>query len=176
MPSSIARFGIDPHVRAGINRAADWLANAGYEVVDAEPSQIAEAAVAWFDAIWADIGTLWPGTEPVAGRDEVKLVKASLAQRMFKPVQAAQPEAWKAVYQLGSAWSRSSQDHPVVVAPVCCERPWLIDEDISRIARIGVAMRMVVPVNILGLPSCARPVNGRLKALRSDASRPTSSA
>jgi hypothetical protein len=96
---------------------------------------------------------------------------------MFKPVdQAAQPEAWKAVYQLGSAWSRFSQDHPVVLAPVCCERP-LIDEDISRIARIGVAMRMVVPVNILGLPSCARPVlNGRPKALRSDASRPTSSA
>ena len=35
---------------------------------------------------------------------------------------------------------------------------WLIDEDISRIAEIGKAMRMVVPVNILGLPSCAVPV------------------
>jgi amidase len=30
--------------------------------------------------------------------------------------------------------------------------------DITRIAEIGVAMRMVVPVNILGLPSCAVPV------------------
>ena len=179
-PASRSRATIGASAEAICSASAatpDWLANAGYEVVDAEPSQIAEAAVAWFDAIWADIGTLWPGTEPVAGRDEVKMVKASLAQRMFEPVdQAAQLEAWKAVYQLGSAWSRSSQDHPVVLAPVCCERPWLIDEDISRIARIGVAMRMVVPVNILGLPSCARPVNGRLKALRSDASRLTSSA
>ena len=35
--------GIDPHVRAGIDRAADWLADAGYEVVDAEPPQIGEA-------------------------------------------------------------------------------------------------------------------------------------
>ncbi|MGH3200000.1 MAG: amidase family protein [Streptosporangiaceae bacterium] len=45
-----------------------------------------------------------------------------------------------------------------MLAPVCCERPWLVGDDISRIAEIGVAMRMVVPVNILGLPSCAVPV------------------
>jgi amidase len=45
-----------------------------------------------------------------------------------------------------------------VLSPVCCERPWLVGEDVSRIAEIGVAMRMVVPVNILGLPSCAVPV------------------
>jgi amidase len=45
-----------------------------------------------------------------------------------------------------------------VLAPVCCERPWLVDEDISRIEEISEAMRMVVPVNVLGLPSCAVPV------------------
>jgi amidase len=43
---------------------------------------------------------------------------------------------------------------------VCCERPWLVDEDVSRIGEIATAMRMVVPVNILGLPSCAVPVGG----------------
>ena len=32
-----AGAGIDPHVRAGVDRAADWLAQAGYDVVDAEP-------------------------------------------------------------------------------------------------------------------------------------------
>lgn len=81
-------------MRAGVDRAADWLANAGYEVGDAEPPQIAEAAAAWFDAIWADVGTLRPGMERVAGRDEAEFVKACLAQGMFKPVdQAAQLEA-----------------------------------------------------------------------------------
>ena len=151
--------GIDPHVRAGIDRAADWLADAGYEVVDAEPPQIAEVAAAWYDAIWADVGALWPGMEPVAGADEVEFVGACLATGTFKPVdQAAQLAAWVAVYQLGAAWTQFSQDHPVVLAPVCCERPWVVDEDISRIAEIATAMRMVVPVNILGLPSCAVPV------------------
>src|ERR671937_2891540 len=39
--------GIDPQVRAGVGRAAGWLADAGYHFVDAEPPQIAEAAGAW---------------------------------------------------------------------------------------------------------------------------------
>jgi amidase len=41
---------------------------------------------------------------------------------------------------------------------VCCERAWPIGDDITRIAEIGRAMRMVVSVNVLGLPSCAVPV------------------
>ena len=151
--------GIDPHVRAGIDRTADWLADAGYEVVDAEPPQIAEVAAAWFEAIWADVGALWPGMEPVTGPDEVEFVRSCLATGVFKPVdQAAQLAAWIALYRLGAAWAQFSQDHPVVLAPVCCERPWLVDDDISRIEEIATAMRMVVPINVLGLPSCAVPV------------------
>ena len=41
---------------------------------------------------------------------------------------------------------------------MCCERPWLIDDDCTRVAEIARAMRMVVAVNILGLPGCALPV------------------
>ena len=72
--------------------------------------------------------------------------------------QAAQLATWVALHQLGAAWAQFSQDHPVVLAPVCCERPWLVDDEVSRIGEIAAAMRMVVPVNILGLPSCAVPV------------------
>ena len=72
--------------------------------------------------------------------------------------QEAQLAAWVAVYELGAAWAQFSQDHPVVLSPVCCERPWVIGEDISRAGEIAMAMRMVVSVNILGLPSCAVPV------------------
>ncbi len=45
-----------------------------------------------------------------------------------------------------------------MLSPVCCERPWFVDDDITRAGEIAMAMRMVVPVNILGLPSCAVPV------------------
>jgi amidase len=151
--------GIDPHVRAGVDRAADWLAETGYEVVDAEPPQIAEATAAWVEAMYADVGTIWPGMAPIAGTGVLEFIDACLNQGVFKPVdQAAQLGAWVAVYQLGAAWGQFLEDHPVVLSPVCCERPWLVGEDITRVGEIAVAMRMVVPVNILGLPSCAVPV------------------
>ncbi|MGZ6671048.1 MAG: amidase [Solirubrobacteraceae bacterium] len=151
--------GIDPHVRAGIDRAADWLADAGYEVVDAEPPQITETAATWFDVIWADVGALWPGMEPIAGPDEVAFVARCMTTDTFQPVdQAAQLAAWVAVFRHGAAWAQFLHDHPVVLSPVCCERPWLIDADIARLEEIAAAMRMVVAVNVLGLPSCAVPV------------------
>lgn len=151
--------GIDPHVRAGIDRAAGWLADAGYDVVDAEPPQIGEATAAWVNAMFADVGTIWPGMEPVAGTGVRDFIDACIAQGVFKPVdQAAQLAAWIAGYQIGSGWGQFLRDHPVVLSPVSCERPWLVGDDISRIGEIATAMRMVLPVNILGLPSCAVPV------------------
>jgi amidase len=154
-----AGAGIDPHVLAGIDRAADSLADAGYEIVDAEPPQIAEATQAWVDAIWAEVGILLPNLEPIAGPDQLEFIGACLTQGVFKPVdQAAQLAVWIGVHQLGAAWGRFLQDHPIVLSPVCCERPWVVGEDVARIGEIAMAMRMVVPVNILGLPSCAVPV------------------
>jgi len=154
-----AGAGIDPQVRAGIDRAAGWLADAGYEVSEVEPPQINKVAQCWFDAIWADVGALWPGMRPITGDGEIGFVEACLAQGVFKPVdQTAQRAAWAEVYQHSAAWNQFFQDYPVVLSPVCCERPWLINDDHSRVAQIAKAMRMVVAVNILGLPSCAIPV------------------
>jgi amidase len=151
--------GIDPHVRAGIDRAAGWLADAGYEVVDAEPPQIGEATHAWVETIFADVGTIWPHMEPVAGTGVREFIDACIATGVFTPVdQAAQLAAWVAVYGLGAAWGSFLQEHPVVLSPVCCERPWVVGEDIACVGEIAMAMRMVVPVNILGLPGCAVPV------------------
>jgi amidase len=151
--------GIDPHVRAGIDRAADWLADAGYHVVDAEPPMIGEATQAWVDVIFADVGMIWSNMEPIAGPGVKSFIDACTAQGVFKPVdQMAQLAAWEAIYQLAASWGQFLEQHPIVLSPVTCVRPWLVGEDITHVAEIAAAMRMVVPVNILGLPSCAVPV------------------
>jgi hypothetical protein len=151
--------GIDPHVRAGIDRTADWLADAGYDVLDAEPPQIAEATAAWYGLIWTDLDGLWPNMAPIATPGAVEFVSKAVAAGVLKALdQAGQLAAWIARYQIGAAWAQFSQDHPILLAPVCCERPWLAGEDISRIDEVANAMRMVLPVNLLGLPSCAVPV------------------
>ena len=97
--------------------------------------------------------------EPVAGSGVIEFINACTDKGVFRPVdQAAQLAAWVAAYRIGAAWSQFSQEYPLVLSPVCCERPWLVGEDISRVDEIALAMRMVVPVNILGLPACAVPV------------------
>jgi amidase len=97
--------------------------------------------------------------EPVAGGGVKAFIAACQATGVFKPVdQAAQLAAWIAVYELGAAWDRFLEEHPIVLSPVSCERPWLVGDDISRVEQIAASMRMVLPVNILGLPGCAVPV------------------
>ena len=151
--------GIDPQVRAGVDRAAGWLADAGYHVVDAEPPQIAEATGAWVEVMFADAGVTWPQMEPIAGTGLREFIDACFARGVGKPVdQAAQLAAWEAAHTIGAAWTGFLQEHPIVLSPVCCERPWIVGEDIDRVDEIAGAMRMVVPVNVLGLPACAVPV------------------
>ena len=72
--------------------------------------------------------------------------------------QDAQRNAWITRHAIGVSWAEFSAVHPVTLAPVCCERPWTIGEDITRAAELSLAMRMVVPVNALGLPALAGPV------------------
>jgi amidase len=151
--------GIDPHVAAGVNRAADWLSDAGYDVVDAEPPKVGEAMQAWVDAIWNDIQVLWPQLKPMSGEGVVGFIEALLRNDLFKPVdQGKGLETWIAIHQLGIAWSQFLASHPIILSPISCERAWPINDDISRVAEIAFSMRMVVPVNILGLPSAAVPV------------------
>jgi amidase len=154
-----AGLGIDPHVAAGVDRAADWLSDAGYDVVAVEPPRIVETMQAWVDAIWNDVQLLWPQLKPISGAGVVNFIEALLARGLFKPVdQGKALETWVAIHQLGVAWSEFLASHPVILSPVSCERAWPINDDITRVAEIAMSMRMVVPVNILGLPAAAVPV------------------
>lgn len=72
--------------------------------------------------------------------------------------QSRQAQAWIARHRLGAAWAQFSHDHPIILTPVCCERPWLVADDIHRVDEIGMAMRMVLPIDTLALPLCAVPV------------------
>jgi amidase len=151
--------GVDPQVRAGIDRAANWLSDAGYEVVDAEPPNVGEATATWVQVMYADVATTWAGLEPVAGDGVKAFLEACIDTGVFTPVdQAAQLAAWINAYGLSAAWGAFLEQHPIVLSPVCCERPWTVGADIDRVQEIAMAMRMVVPVNILGLPACAIPV------------------
>jgi amidase len=150
--------GVDPHVRAGVERAAAWLADAGYEVAEVEPPAILDAVGAWMTVVGADVRVLWPHLEPLVGEGAKAFVSRMLAAPPMQGDRGDELAAWQVRLRLGAAWSRFALEHPLVLAPVACERPWPVGDDIERIDEIAFAMRMVVPVNLLGLPACAVPV------------------
>jgi amidase len=58
------------------------------------------------------------------------------------------------------AWSGFLEQHPILLAPVYTARPFAprADLEAGSAGEILAAMRMVVAVNLLGLPSAAVPV------------------
>ena len=82
-------------------------------------------------------------------------MSSSVAPTKPLPCQGPRPKPPRGLG--GDGWPKR-QPHPVTLSPVCCELPRILDDDVSRIGEIATAMRMVIPVNILGLPSCAVPV------------------
>jgi amidase len=58
------------------------------------------------------------------------------------------------------AWAEFQQRYPLIVAPICTDPPFTVGADLEAdgIERILKAMRMVVALNLLGLPAVAVPV------------------
>jgi amidase len=58
-------------------------------------------------------------------------------------------------------WAEFQAERPLVLAPVCGRPPWEVDHDLSgpeAVVQLLEDMRMIGPVNNLGLPSAAVPV------------------
>src|SRR5207253_6807421 len=81
------------------------------------------------------------------------------------PIFDSQPEIDAATHMqafigrqaLCRAWASFQVDRPLVLAPVCTEPPFAVGADLTLegIQAILTSMRMVVAVNLLGLPAVA---------------------
>ena len=156
--------GISEQVRSGVEHAGKLLAAAGYEVEEIEPPAIDEAADLWMTIC---LGELLALLEPA-----VKDICGPTLLRTFDCFRAALPIP--SLKQYASAFGRRRailrdwlaffDRYPLIVAPVSTEPPLLCDEDIESLdsnRKIIHSMRMVVPVNLLGLPAAAVPVGSR---------------
>jgi amidase len=152
--------GISPQVADGVRKAAAILQEAGYAVEEIEPPRIAEAAQAWSDLLLADIhGVLWPVLSPLVspGANQFML---TLMERHPDPDRAVVSQAFITRVAILRAWAEFQQTYPLIVAPICTEPPFPVGTDLESagIERILAAMRMVVTINLLGLPAAAVPV------------------
>lgn len=149
--------GVDPQVAGGVARAADVLADAGYELHEIEPPMLAEAATTWGDLVAAETALLWPLLEMIMCESGAQFVRAAMAHLGSRD-QEAQMAAWMTRLAVGRVWSAFQDEYPLILAPISTLRPWAADWDVDHVAEALHAMRMVVPVNVLGLPAVTVPV------------------
>ncbi|MBX3196482.1 MAG: amidase [Microbacteriaceae bacterium] len=155
-------WGVEPQVAAGIARAADALASRGWEVEDAEPPMLEEAALLWRRLSTAEmVGAFLPGglPEPLShGSTQYFLDNAEEVE----PFEGAQDYgmAWARRYTIASAWHVFQAQYPIVLGPVSTRRMPPIGFDLGGPAATTELFRahvLLVAVNFLGLPSVAVP-------------------
>ncbi|MBJ7602706.1 MAG: amidase family protein [Candidatus Dormibacteraeota bacterium] len=155
-----ARLGVNPVVADAVRRAAGWLADAGYAVEEIEPPAVDRVAELWELLVMADTRVMTgPDIEAKGDEGIRRAVGFMLGNR---------PELDLAGYIRGlaeraghlRAWSLFSAEHPLVLGPVSTEPPFAVGFDTgeaSGMARTLRAQRLLIAVNLLGLPAVAVP-------------------
>jgi amidase len=153
-----AGLGTPGQVQQGVRAAAEALADAGYSIEEAEPPSVALAAKACLDIFIPPVREVWPATESLF-RARTRQFVASLLDvgGELGPVTAIQ--SFMTRQSLQRAWGEFQQTRPLILAPVYTGLPFTVGTDLTRseVVAIVAGMRMVLAVNLLGLPAVALP-------------------
>jgi amidase len=151
---------VETVVSAATRRAADALADAGYDVVEATPPRYEEAVAIWGQFIMGDLNSILGQLGPMMGADGRKFL--GLANDGTPPL--ADTGAFSRLLAqrdgVARAWSMFLADHPLILSPVWAGLPFEVGFDVagpdSSAATLDL-MRPVTPANLLGLPCACVP-------------------
>ncbi|TQM15051.1 amidase [Pseudonocardia kunmingensis] len=152
-----AGLGVDPQIRAELERAAAALGEAGYEVEEAEPPRLADALAAYGTLITTEFGLRWPSIRRLLTEESAQHMELSMARR---------PPADLEGYLAASAtrfgvmreWDAFAQRYPLVLGPVYTERPFDVDPfDAEQGLRAMLGMRLCTATTCVGVPAVAVP-------------------
>ena len=155
-----AGLGVHPDVAAAVRGAGAALAGAGYAVEEVEPPDVAGVARCWTAIVMNETRHV---TQPVLRQHGGADLNRSLDFFL-----AATPDVDLAGYMkaLGERtrhvrdWMLFLERYPLVVGPVSTEPPFEVGFDTTTAERAGevfTAQRLLIAVNLLGLPAVAVP-------------------
>jgi amidase len=152
--------GTAAQVRDGIRLAGRALEDAGYAVDEVEPPSVQEAARTLLSMLnTPDIRVAWHSMAAVLPADTQRFLSGFYqAAGDSDPVTTLQ--SFISRQSLLRAWGEFQQSHPLIVAPIFTDVPFLAGTDLDdgRVAETIRGMRMAIAVNALGLPAVALPV------------------
>lgn len=155
-----AGHGAAAQVRDGVRKAADTLAAAGYVLDEVEPPSIDLAAKTLLDMLnTPEIRAgydAFTATMPV----DTKRFLAAFYDVAGPSDPVASVTSFITRHQLLQAWGEFQENHPLIVAPIYTDIPFLAGTDLDdgAVAATIHGMRMAMAVNALGLPAVAVPV------------------
>jgi amidase len=151
---------LHPTVAAALAQAANWLGEAGYQIVDTRTPGFTRAMETWFAMQMPEIrGFMWPYIERF-GDDGIR--------RAMGLMLAARPAADGDAYMKALAnraavvreWQRFFEEVPLVVAPVCTEPVYQRGfdlESVERTAKLWSECCTLTAVPVIGCPGLAVP-------------------
>jgi len=151
--------GAAPQVKDGLRKAAAALESAGYAIDELEPPSIDLAAKTALDMINADTratSSLMPFSLPA---DTMKFL-ASLLEVAGEPNALTGTMSLMTRASLLRAWGEFQEQHPLILAPIYADIPFVPGDDltVAAVTEQVRSMRMAIAVNALGLPAVAVPV------------------
>jgi len=152
--------GTHPSVVAGIERAAGVLEEAGWQIVEAEPPQLGEAA-----RLWPEIN--YGNPTNIDAMTALLSPDAQLALQQWASAAGVTPdgntfvEALQRRSSMVGQWAGFFQDHGLWLTATATELPFEVGADlesIERVQRILHGHRVIMATNSLGLPSAVIPI------------------
>ena len=151
--------GVDPGVAAAVAQTAAALADAGYEIEEAEPPGLAQAVDVWAGLLITDLRGMWPMLEPVASDGARRFLEL-----VFEAVPALDGPAYAGALMarqaLARAWGEWQERHTLILGPISTAPPFAVGADVESLesmVAIQRSLRLTVAVNALSLPAVALP-------------------
>ena len=155
-----AADGVAPGVAAAVRSAADILTDAGYQIDVVVPPMVAEIAATWHQILNTEVSLLMDPAIREHGSDEVRRVLGYYREYSGLLDLEGYARALADRMRLRREWLAFLDEYPLVLAPVSQEPPLPVGDDLTSLERMSEildAQKMLVTVNLLGLPSAAIP-------------------
>lgn len=149
---------VDPAVSAALDAATKALTVAGYEIEEVDPPEVARCAEVWGGLLMAEMRAI--GAKPLRehGSEQINrsldLMMAAFPEVDIEGFMRLQSERNRLLRE----WIVFLETYPLVLGPVSNIPPFLAGEDAGeeeRVFEIYQAQRLMVAINLLGLPSAA---------------------
>lgn len=147
-----------PEIADAVRQAADVLADAGHEVVEATPPGYEESIDVWANLLLGDIAATKPLLDLVLS-DDAKALLASLVAQYPEATLQSSLELQGQRFGLMRAWSAFLSEHPVLLSPTWAQPAFEHGADLGE-QFAGVlrdTLRPVLPGNLLGIPAAIVP-------------------